>query len=208
MYGFVRDVEFVRDFGGENGVVEFELDGVGLLFATLWTGSRFRSETGAARRFRKRSWLSCSLSIPSVVFGQGDVKAGVLGFSTLSCPLSSSSSPPNPCPFNFPDRFHRTIIDIKTRAPPSPHIFPLSEPHRLPRRRQNSHYVNPPRRSTSLDLLHGIRIAISMSRIWIAFLISNVKNPVASLRPEHGREQRRLWRRRRFFVVVVSSTDE
>ena len=34
VYGFVRDVEFVRDFGGENGVVEFELDGVGLLFAT------------------------------------------------------------------------------------------------------------------------------------------------------------------------------
>ena len=27
VYGFVRDVEFVRDFGGENGVVEFELDG-------------------------------------------------------------------------------------------------------------------------------------------------------------------------------------
>ena len=152
----------MRDFGGENGGVEFELDGVGLLFAT--PRERITVSFGdRARRggFRRVSWLVLdALTVDTVHrlltrrrqsrrpwFLHAFVYAFVLFLS--SEPLSFQL---------LPDRFHRTIIDHQ-----NPRSFARLSALQTPAAREKtfarqSHLARSHERLSTLDLLHGIRI--------------------------------------------------
>ena len=211
--GFVRDVEFVRDFGGENGVVEFELDGVGLLFAT--PRDRIAVSFGdRARRggFGRVSWLVLdALTVDTVRrlltrrrqsrrpwYLHAFVYAFVLFLS--SEPVFSTSPRP------FPPNNHRS-------SKPAPLLRHISFRSRTPTASRGddklSRQSQSPFPRTALSSIFSTDTdSRSRWRILIACLIRTLKNPVASLCPEHVRSREDCGVVVVFFVVVVSSTDE
>ena len=55
--GFVRDGEFMRDLSGKNGVVEFQLNGVRLLFTLSARERRMMVDDGSRRRLTRNARL-------------------------------------------------------------------------------------------------------------------------------------------------------
>ena len=117
--GFIRDGEFMRDLSGKHGVVEFQLNGVRLLF----TSSARERRMVVDDRGRRRLTRNARLGLDSFAFDGGCVRRPRRVKRRIRRPwfrhalfvsnvLFSFFFSPERLSFQLlPDRFHRTIVN-------------------------------------------------------------------------------------------------